>query len=115
MDNSLRLHVAVAIRAHLRGLRRDGLAPPPGLAELADRLLLSGHQRPELGCWCGGGDAGPAVLVGAPAAAASLGVSPRSLRRLAATGAVPQVHVGRRVLYRPADLERFATERRAPC
>lgn len=32
-------HAAVAIRAHMRGLRRDGMTAPDGLAELADDLL----------------------------------------------------------------------------
>jgi hypothetical protein len=35
LSPALRAHVAVAIRAHIRQLQRDGLAAPDGLAALA--------------------------------------------------------------------------------
>ncbi|BCB79141.1 hypothetical protein GCM10022251_19660 [Phytohabitans flavus] len=114
---ALAAHLAVALRRHLRTLRADGVPPPAALVALAD-ALLSGQERPKLGCWCGCADAGTTVAPGAAAtvdaatAAGLLGISVRSLRRLAASGQIPQVRIGRRVRYRLADLERFLEARR---
>lgn len=108
-------HLAVALRRHLRRLHRDGLTPPAHLADLAD-LLLSGQERPKLAVPCAGPEAEP--LIGVSGAAGLLGISPRSLRRLAASGAIPQVRIGRRhVAYRQDDLAAYidsaCTTRRA--
>lgn len=48
------------------------------------------------------------LMVGPREAAAMLGVSPRTLWGLTAGRKVPRVKIGARVLYRVADLERFA-------
>ena len=40
LDPALAAHVAVAVRAYCRQMERDGFTPPPGLAALADRLLI---------------------------------------------------------------------------
>jgi excisionase family DNA binding protein len=52
--------------------------------------------------------AGDALLVDRVHAARVLGVSPRTLWSLTQTGELPCRRVGRRCLYRPSDLERFA-------
>lgn len=103
LSPALAAHLAVALKRHERNLRRDGVEPPATLVALA-RQLLSGQERPEFACWCEGRDD---ALVGVGAAASRLGVSPRSLRRLASTGAIPQVRIGRRVKYNRDDLDAF--------
>lgn len=50
----------------------------------------------------------PPILLGTQAAAAALSIHERTLRRLVSDGAIPVVRIGRRVLYRPADLEQWA-------
>mgnify|MGYP006273519775 CR=1 FL=1 len=48
---------------------------------------------------------GEALLVGAQAAASMLAISPRLLWSLTKRDAIPCRRIGRRVLYRPAELE----------
>ncbi|WP_412475215.1 helix-turn-helix domain-containing protein [Gordonia sp. LUNF6] len=48
------------------------------------------------------------ILLGAATAAAALGVHHQTLRALARSGEIPVVRVGRRVLFRRDDLERWA-------
>ena len=51
------------------------------------------------------------LILDVQAAARFLAISPTKLRRLVADGAVPSVRVGRRLLFRRATLNRFATDR----
>lgn len=56
--------------------------------------------------------AGPLRLaIGLNEAAAALGVSVRTIRRLAAAGALPYARVGSRLLFRLGDLEAFLAAR----
>jgi len=59
----------------------------------------------------GGTGAIQPILIDDKAAAKLLGISARSLWTLANRGEVRSVRVGRRRLYRPADLEAFVTAR----
>ena len=47
-------------------------------------------------------------------AAAALGISARSVRRLAATGELPSIRLGGRVVFAIADLEDLVTANRTP-
>lgn len=47
------------------------------------------------------------LLLDAHAAAKSLAISERTLARFTASGEIPVVRIGRRVLYSPADLRAF--------
>lgn len=113
LDASERLHLAVALRDRARALRRNGQQLPPRLADLADALMrpgaASGGQ--DYGRGAAGPDDGqrtiPSVLMDGPAAAARLGCSARTLRRVAASGDVASVLVNGRRRYRPADLEAY--------
>jgi len=54
---------------------------------------------------------GAPLLLSVPRAAELLGISKTTLRRFIATGALPTVRLGDRVLLRPEDLERFVYSR----
>lgn len=105
-------HVAVALAAHLKWVRGNGLREPQGLQELAD-LFRAGAS---------GGQPGTALdeaaelrdsgrvevlLVSYDRAAAVLSCSTRQLKRLAAAGEIPTVRLGGLVRIRVADLEKF--------
>lgn len=49
------------------------------------------------------------TLLSAKETAAMLGVSQRTLYNLTRAGKLPAVRIGRRVLYRPADVEAYIT------
>jgi len=51
------------------------------------------------------------ILLELEPAAHALGISPRTLRDLTASGVIPAVRIGRRVLYRRAGLKLWAQER----
>jgi hypothetical protein len=38
VDRGVALHAAIAVRGHIRALRRDGVEPPAGLLALAEAL-----------------------------------------------------------------------------
>ena len=50
------------------------------------------------------------LLISAKQASAMLGISPRHLYTLAKTGELKAKRIGRRVMYRKVDLERFAAD-----
>jgi excisionase family DNA binding protein len=52
-------------------------------------------------------DAGPKLLLDAREAARALSICPRTLHTLTASGRIPAVRLGRRVLYPLAALEQF--------
>jgi excisionase family DNA binding protein len=60
-----------------------------------------------------GGVRGTVLLLDVHATAGALGIGERTLARLTAAGEIPHVRIGRRVLYSPADLERWIQDRRA--
>ncbi len=107
-DPVVAAHAGLAIRDRVRSLRRDHLPVPPELVQLADELLraaASRHDRPDLG--------GSAVdvetqLMTPGAAAAFLGISTRSLHRLASSGQVPSLPWGKGRRYSIAALREFA-------
>lgn len=55
----------------------------------------------------------PPAGTGVPGAAAHLGVSTSTTRRLIAAGEIPAARVGSRVIVRYADLDRFLADRAA--
>lgn len=113
----LRMHVAAAIRDHVRRLRRDRVPIPPELRQLAEALIAacparssqeqtSSHPAPRAWQPAAGTPAEPFMLR-APDAAALLGFSPRTLARKVAAGEIPSVKDGRSRRYRPADLAAY--------
>lgn len=54
------------------------------------------------------------ILVGVSEAARLMDVDPMTIRRLAQRQEIPVVRIGRRVLFRREDLERWAAEQAAP-
>jgi excisionase family DNA binding protein len=109
LDEAERLHLAAALRDRDRALRRDGRSLPPRLAELAAGLLrtqaaTSGRnsRSPTKAT-----DAEPEWLMSAGDAARLLGVSVRTVRRRAATGALPSVRDGNRRRYERTALQRY--------
>lgn len=89
-------HVAVAVRAHVRQLRRDGGSAPPQLELLAAALL--GQQPPARD---------DLSLLDVGEAADRLGVSTSTVKRLVASGELPSLLIRRRRLFRSCDVERF--------
>ena len=118
----LRAHLAVAIRDHVRRLRRDGQAVPADLSKLADALLSqpgaarSSQQQPPLVNVAAlpdpgnGTPAGP-LLLRATDAAALIGCSVRQLARKTAAGEIASVRDGRSRRFRPADLAAYVEAR----
>ena len=97
LDDGCRAFVAIAIRRYRDVLERNGKRAP------AEALRLAHELFPEAG--------EPAVtdldLLDIGRAARRLGISRRTLERRIADGTVRPVRIGRRVLFRPADLERL--------
>jgi excisionase family DNA binding protein len=99
-------HLRVALAGHLRQCRRDGITCPPELATLLAALLVSsGQEHSNLGDT---GDDPHAVAVSYRTAAARLGVSVSTARRMAADGRLATVRAGRRVLVPVAALADYA-------
>jgi excisionase family DNA binding protein len=101
----------VALRAHLRRLRSDGVPPPADLEELAERLLprsgavSSGQERSESAVPSSSGESDP--MLRTTEAARQLGVSPSTIRRRVAAGDLAVVRIGRAVRFRTSDLQKF--------
>jgi excisionase family DNA binding protein len=112
----LRAHLGVAVSAHLRQLRRDGVRPPAELAALADALLASsvvpgGPERSELELAAGGGESERAhrLAVSVAEAAGWVGVSISTIRRLVSSGELPTVRIGRSVRIHVREFERYVS------
>jgi len=91
-----RPHLSRAVAEHLRWCRRDGMIPaPPAL----DHLLraLGGQRRTERAAGERSADDGLMTPTAVPyaVAAARLGVSERTIRRMAADGRLPVLRYGR--------------------
>jgi excisionase family DNA binding protein len=109
VDDAVGRHVAVALLAHIRTLRRDRVPVPTALADLVALCARGGQRRPEI-------DGTPSVddrvdvdqlAVDYRGAAERLSVSDRSVRRLVAEGELPAVLVGGVKRIRVADLEQY--------
>lgn len=100
-------HVAAALRAHVRELRRACAPVPAALSDLI--LATSGQARPTVDGTAGAGDhAGMDQLtVDYRGAADRLGVSDRSVRRLVAAGELAAVRVAGSTRIRTRDLESY--------
>lgn len=96
IDSTLTAHLAHAVSAHLGWCRTNAIPPPEAMAAfLAALMAHSGPERPELASEQAGAQSD---AVGYEGAAARLGVSVRTVRRMCRDGRLPSVRVGRRVL-----------------
>lgn len=106
-------HLAMALSAYVRRLHHEGFVVPPGVEELTWYLmqLASTRQGPPSSATGDevrhDGRVRDRLLVTKAEAAERLGVSVRTIERLAATGRLPQVHVERSARFRVTDLESF--------
>lgn len=109
VDSAVGRHLAAALKAHIRELRRDGLPIPPTLVELAAVAATGGQARPSLDDAVASADAAAMdqLALDYRAAGARLGVSDRSVRRLIADGKLPSVDVAGCVRIRMADLQDY--------
>jgi excisionase family DNA binding protein len=106
-------HLALAVTRYVRQLRKDGLAVPSILDELAAFLTL--YVRTRHAATGVDGDYGtpqdvpvmPRLLITKAEAADQLGVSVRTVERLIAAGRLPLVHVEGAARLRVADLEAY--------
>ena len=98
LDWKARGHVAAALKAHVAWCRRQSIPIPAAVVELLSALTMadaSGQTRPGNQTAIPTSDAG-AVLISFDAAAARLGVSTRTVRRLVAAGQLHAVTIGSR-------------------
>jgi len=107
------IHLALALSQHLRELRRSGMPVPREIDELAASLLQSAKSRQDTTFvdsylrrthYARVPDR---MLLTKAEAAERLGVSIRTVERLAATGRLPLVHVERAARIRVSDLEAY--------
>ncbi|WP_219413934.1 excisionase family DNA-binding protein [Pseudonocardia nigra] len=111
IDEPLRRYLLTALVAGRRELRRNGVHPPVGFDRLTAALAArTGQGQPEFGD--GAADV-EAALMDYDTAAARLAVSPRTVRRLVASGRLEAVPIGRRRLIRACDVDLMAGARRA--
>lgn len=61
-----------------------------------------------------GGERVEPLLIGYEDAAQSLGVAKITIAKMVMAKAIPHVRIGRRTLFRPADLKAWVAERRVP-
>ncbi len=104
-------HLVFALVNHRKWCRSRGHPFPPVLETVLTAMAASnGQERTDMPPLPLGGHPEPVVapsLVGDEVAAHMLGVSPRTVRRLRSTGALPAVPIGRRKMIRVADIEAF--------
>ena len=106
-------HLALAVTRYVRQLRKDGLAVPSIIDELAAFLTL--YVRTRQAVTGVDGDYGtpqdvpvmPRLLITKAEAADQLGVSVRTVERLIAARRLPLVHVEGAARLRVADLEAY--------
>jgi excisionase family DNA binding protein len=105
-----RAHLYRAITAHIRQLRRDGVAVPPELAALTAALgsgtVSSGQGWPPVAEVEVPRECDPYV-VSVREASRRLAVSERTVRRLTATGELPSQKIAGRRVYPVDALERY--------
>ncbi len=105
-------HLERALVEHRQWCKRQGLELPSALVMLLERTWEARHgqHRPRPVMLPNVSDdrpAGPDDLLNTAGAAARLGVSARTVRRLVAAGQLHPVRIGRATRYRPADLDEF--------
>lgn len=105
-------HLAYAVAEHLRWCRLNGIAAPPEMDALLSILQASGGP--------GGTPVAfePSIpdarLVGYQEAAAMLGVSVRTVRRMVADGRLSSARIGSRVLVPAAAVDEYIDAKEAP-
>ena len=106
-------HLSLALTRYARHLRRDRLAVPPVIDELAALLVRCVRTRPtttrvdEEGSTTQGDAVARQLLVTKAEAAESLRVSVRTVERLIAGGQLPLLHIERASRLRLADVEAY--------
>lgn len=109
VDDHIGRHLALAVKEHVRELRRSGLPVPAVLLDLVTVCATGGQARPTLDGPTGTGEgaAMDELTVDYRSAAGRLGVSDRSVRRLVRAGQLPAVEVGGAKRIRVADLREY--------
>lgn len=120
LSPELRAFLLGAIPEHVATLRRNGVHPPAELrAELLALVEALGDESRRLemsslgvgSSKLDGGAHGNGLAVSRREAARLLGVSLSTVGRLTASGELPKVRVGRRVLIARSDIESFLRRR----
>lgn len=93
LDDVLALHLTRALAEHGKWCRTNGIRLPEVLARLLDNLACAGQERSTVAPGMFEPDDGAVLLLDYHAAAARLGVSERTVRRLAAAGKLAVVNV----------------------
>lgn len=110
LDPETRRFLLAALLAGRRELGRNGIGAPESFDRLVAAIAApSGPERPVRDEQRRAPDA---ALMSYAEAAGRLRVSPRTVRRLVASGELPAVYLGRRALIRPGDVEALAGARR---
>lgn len=109
VDDSVGRHLAHAVRAYIRELRRDGVPVPRALADVAAIAATGGQVRPSLDGAPPAGEPGGVdqLTVDYRAAGDRLGVSDRTVRRLVEQGDLPAVQVAGCTRIRTSDLQEY--------
>lgn len=117
LDGLVSWHVAIALRNYTAELRRRYQPVPPGLVAVeqwfvqaaveASGDVRSGQGSSSLDAGGAGGDGGGRITLTRQEAAAVMGISISTLDRIP-TGELPRRRIGRRVLIRREDLDRYA-------
>lgn len=119
LDPVLAGHLAIALEHHRRRLRAEHRAMPDGFDELAAMARREAMTVPDSSFLDGARNVSDnAVMTSAPLlltldeAVVVLGLSMSTVKRLAASGELPRVNVGRAVRVHRDDLEAFAARLR---
>lgn len=98
-------HLAAALSVHMRDFQRNGRHLPPGLSAYLEAFVaLSGQERTTFG---DSGNSLDSLAMSIERAAAVLGVSVRTVRRLVAAGRLASFRAGRRRLILATEVARF--------
>lgn len=89
----VRNHLTRALAQHCRWCRTNGIAVPAWLTEIVVELAQSGQERPVVVPGEFGPHDGDVLLLDYASAAARLGVSDRTVRRLTSAGSLRSVEV----------------------
>lgn len=106
----VRNHLTRALAQHCRWCRANGIAVPVWLHQLLDELAHAGQERPIRPPGEFGPHDGDVLLIDHANAAARLGVSERTVRRLVAAGKLPAVSVAGSRRIRVTDLATYVEE-----
>lgn len=106
----VRNHLTRALAQHCRWCRTNGITVPAWLSEMVDQLAHAGQPRPTIVPGEFGPHDGDVLLIDYANAAARLGVSERTVRRLTSTGKLPVVEVAGCKRVRVTDLATYVEE-----